>query len=75
MKRSDSVLSPEAVWEGRITTSGDLRIEGTMHGDVRANASLTVAAQAHLDGTVSAQKIVLAGSWRGPSAVTSVWNS
>ena len=60
-----SLVSAEAVWEGRITTSGDLRVEGTIHGEIEADGSLAVAAQAHIDGTIVARRIVLAGEIRG----------
>ncbi len=62
---SESVLSAEATWEGKIRSRGDLRIEGIVHGELETSGSLTVAARAHVDGTVLANKVVLAGEIEG----------
>jgi cytoskeletal protein CcmA (bactofilin family) len=62
---SESFVSAEAVWEGKIITGGDVRVEGTVHGEVETNGALTVAPRAHIDGTIKARRIVLAGEIKG----------
>lgn len=60
-----NLVSAEALWEGTIETRGDVRVEGTVHGEVRTAGSLTVAVGAHVDGSIRARKIVLAGDMKG----------
>jgi cytoskeletal protein CcmA (bactofilin family) len=62
---SECFVSAEAVWEGRISTTGDLRIEGTVHGEVETQGSLSVATRAQIDGSVTARRIVLGGEMSG----------
>src|SRR5690242_21633643 len=64
-RASESFVCAEALWEGAIVTEGDVRVEGTIHGQVRTDGSLTVAAGAHINGEISARKIVLAGDMQG----------
>jgi cytoskeletal protein CcmA (bactofilin family) len=62
---SASVISEEARWEGKIISRGDIRVEGTASGELVTTGSLTVAANAHVDGAIRAAKIVLDGEFRG----------
>ena len=62
---SESVVSAEATWEGKISSRGDLRIEGIVHGELETNGSLIVTPRAHVDGTVLANASVLAGEIDG----------
>jgi cytoskeletal protein CcmA (bactofilin family) len=60
-----SLVAAEAVWEGKLITNGQLRVEGTLHGDVQTPSSVFVAANAHLDGTIRAGSLVVAGEVEG----------
>jgi cytoskeletal protein CcmA (bactofilin family) len=60
-----SFVAAEAVWEGKLITNGQLRVEGTLHGEVQTPSSVFVAANAHLDGTIRAGSIVVAGEVEG----------
>jgi cytoskeletal protein CcmA (bactofilin family) len=60
-----SFVAAEAVWEGKLVTNGNLRVEGTMHGEIETPASVVVAANAHLDGSIRAGSIVVAGEVEG----------
>lgn len=60
-----SFVAAEAVWEGKLTTNGNLRVEGTVHGEVQTTATVFVAANAHLDGTIRAGSVVVAGEVEG----------
>lgn len=60
-----SFVASEAVWEGKLVTSGNLRVEGTVHGEVQTTATVFVAANAHLDGVIRAGNIVVAGEVEG----------
>lgn len=60
-----SLVAAEAVWEGKLITNGNLRVEGTVHGEVQTTGTLFVAAHAHIDGTIQARSILLAGEIEG----------
>jgi cytoskeletal protein CcmA (bactofilin family) len=61
----ESVLSEEAVWEGKIRSPGPLRVEGIAHGELEISGRVTIAAHARVDGTVRARTIVLEGDLQG----------
>ena len=55
-----SVLSPDLVIKGNVTTSGDITIEGQVEGDIRAHL-LTVGETATVKGEVVADDVVVDG--------------
>jgi cytoskeletal protein CcmA (bactofilin family) len=61
----ESVVSAEAVWEGKIRSAGSLRIEGIAHGELEISGTVTISAHARVDGTVRARMIVLEGDLQG----------
>lgn len=59
-KPSPSLLSSDLTVKGNISTSGDIQIEGTIEGDVRAHL-LTVGESATIRGEVIADDVVVNG--------------
>jgi cytoskeletal protein CcmA (bactofilin family) len=59
-KASPSLLSTDLTIKGNVSTSGDIQIEGTIEGDVRANL-LTVGESATIRGEVVADDVVVNG--------------
>jgi cytoskeletal protein CcmA (bactofilin family) len=59
-KASPSLLSNDLTIQGNITTSGDIQIEGTIEGDVRAHL-LTVGESATIKGEIAADDVVVNG--------------
>jgi cytoskeletal protein CcmA (bactofilin family) len=59
-KPSPSLLSSDLTIKGNITSSGDIQIEGTIEGDVRAHL-LTVGESATIRGEVIADDVVVNG--------------
>lgn len=59
-KPSPSLLSSDLTIKGNISTSGDIQIEGTIEGDVRAHL-LTVGESATIRGEVIADDVVVNG--------------
>jgi cytoskeletal protein CcmA (bactofilin family) len=59
-KATPSVLSADLTITGNIKTSGDIQVEGTVEGDVRA-AHLTVGETATIKGEVVAEEVVVHG--------------
>jgi len=67
--RIDTLIGSDSVITGNIVFSGGLRVEGTIHGDVREQAdsqgTIVVGENGRVEGAVNATKIVLIGSVTG----------
>lgn len=59
-KPSPSLLSSDLVVTGNVSSSGDIQIEGTIEGDVRAHL-LTVGESATISGEIVADDVVVNG--------------
>ena len=55
----------ETVVEGKITTEGSIRIDGTMVGDVLAKENAAIGSSGVLKGTLSAKNVSLAVKVKG----------
>lgn len=60
-----SIVTAEVVIEGKVMTAGELQIDGTVHGDVRAGA-IVVDSQGIIQGEVIAEEVVVRGRIIGP---------
>lgn len=69
-KRIDSLIGTGTVVEGDVTSSGGLRIDGTVRGNVTtANGepgTLVVSEQARIDGEIKVSHVVVNGTVNGP---------
>lgn len=63
-KPSPSVISTDLTVKGNLITTGDIQVEGTIEGDIRAHL-LTVGQSATISGEVVADDIVVHGHVRG----------
>lgn len=59
-KPTPSIISSDLTIKGNITTTGDVQIEGTVEGDIRAHL-LTVGEGATIKGQVMADDVVVNG--------------
>ncbi|MEM6486989.1 MAG: polymer-forming cytoskeletal protein [Pseudomonadota bacterium] len=59
-KPSPSLLSTDLTVTGNVMTSGDIQVEGTVEGDVRAHL-LTVGETATIKGEIVAEDVVVNG--------------
>ena len=59
-KSSHSLLSNDLTIKGNLITSGDIQIEGTIEGDVRAHL-VTVGETATIKGEIAADEVVVNG--------------
>ena len=59
-KPSPSLLSNDLTIKGNVTTNGDIQIEGTIEGDVRAHL-VTVGESATIKGEIAADEVVVNG--------------
>lgn len=60
-----TVISKDAVWEGKLTSSGDIRVEGRLQGEIETSGTLHVIASARVQGTVHARNVIIAGEIEG----------
>lgn len=60
-----SIITEDVVLEGNLITSGELQINGTLHGDVRASG-VVVDAHGSIHGEVVAEEVVVRGRIIGP---------
>ena len=60
-----SLVAVDATWEGKLHSQGDVRVEGTLRGEVQTSARLIVAPHASIHGTVRARSIMLGGDVEG----------
>ncbi len=65
MSAAISLVSKDAVWNGKLNASGDVRIEGRIEGEVQTTGTLYVAAEARVQGTIRARNVMLAGDIEG----------
>ncbi len=62
---SFSLIDRHSAFEGTLTSSRDLRIEGEMRGTVRCQGLLYVAEGSDVDATVEAANVTVAGQLQG----------
>ena len=60
-----TTIAPDATWSGTLRSTADVRIEGTLDGEVEAEGELYVAADAKVDATARAATMVVAGHLNG----------
>ncbi|HET8628033.1 MAG TPA: polymer-forming cytoskeletal protein [Thermomicrobiales bacterium] len=60
-----TTVAHDATWQGTLRSSADIRIEGTLTGEIVAEQTLHVAREAKVDATVQAGAIVVAGHLTG----------
>jgi len=64
VKVAASILSSDLTVTGNLKTTGDIQVEGTIEGDIRAHL-LTVGESANIRGEVVADDIVINGRIQG----------
>ena len=60
-----SILSQGVKIEGKFTSSGDVRLDGVIVGNVNVNGNLTLGETAKIQGDVSAKNVIISGSIEG----------
>lgn len=60
-----SLVAASAIWEGKLRSDGDIRIEGVVRGEIETAETLVVAPNARVHGNVRARNVVLGGDVEG----------
>ena len=61
----ESIIAADLTIEGKIEGAGHIRIAGKFKGDVRVQGNLTIEQGAKVSGSVTANKVTLAGELDG----------
>ena len=60
-----TIIGTGVVIEGKISSTGDVRIDGNVKGDIKANGNVTVGESGEVDGQINADVITLGGKVTG----------
>lgn len=61
----DTIIGAGTVFEGKLKSSTSLRIEGEVHGEIDCAGDITIGKDGHVDQTVKARNLTLAGTIEG----------
>jgi len=61
----ESLIAADLIIEGKIEGKGNVRIAGSLNGDINIHGDLTVNEEARLNGTLRARQVALAGKLEG----------
>lgn len=64
-KDAVTIISTGVIFEGRIKSNGNVRIDGTVNGDVFAEGNVTVGETGQINGEVKAGVITIGGKVTG----------
>lgn len=65
MVNSSNVIAKETTIKGDITTSGNIRIEGTVEGTLNSKNKIVIGDSASLEGNIEAKEAEIAGRIKG----------
>jgi cytoskeletal protein CcmA (bactofilin family) len=71
VEKRDSIIGPGVVIDGKIQADGDLRMAGSVKGDVQVKGILSIEPGGRIVGAVSADRIVIGGEVEGNIQATS----
>src|SRR5579871_1346405 len=71
-KSVPSIVSADLTIEGNLVSSGEVQVDGTVHGDIRCKA-LIVGIKGQVTGAVNAQTVRMHGSIKGTVRAKSVF--
>ena len=60
-----TIISTGVILEGKISSNGNVRIDGQVKGNINAKGNVTVGAEGEVDGEIFAQVIMLGGKVSG----------
>ncbi|MFN8394669.1 MAG: polymer-forming cytoskeletal protein [Bacteroidia bacterium] len=64
-----NTIAEGTVLEGKITTKGDIRVEGRVIGTITCDAKLVIGEKGSVEGVVDARNAYIAGSVKGQVVV------
>jgi cytoskeletal protein CcmA (bactofilin family) len=70
--QSRTVLGQGCVFEGKMKSSGEVRIDGKFSGEISGVDTITIASSAHVSAAISAGKVIVEGKVEGKIHATEV---
>lgn len=65
ISNSSNVIGKGTVLEGNIETSGNIRIEGRIHGNIKSKSKIALGHSSYVEGNVVAQNADIEGEVKG----------
>ena len=56
-----TIISNGVKIEGKVNSSGSLRVDGSLHGDLSANGNVTVGEQGDINGAIEGNVVTIGG--------------
>jgi cytoskeletal protein CcmA (bactofilin family) len=66
---SATLISPGTILKGDVKSNNDLRIDGTIHGNVSSSAKIVVGPSGHVDGNIEGANADITGKVTGNISV------
>ena len=60
-----TIIGTGVVIDGKLSSNGDVRIDGTVKGDVKASGNVTVGESGEINGQIEAEIITIGGKVTG----------
>lgn len=65
VQQNVSVVASGDVFEGKLTTTNGVRVQGTMRGTVESKSNIHVESDALVEADISAENVTIAGTYTG----------
>lgn len=65
ISNSTNVIGKGTVLDGNIETSGNIRIEGRINGNIKSKSKIALGHSSHVDGNITAQNADFEGTVKG----------
>ncbi len=62
---AESLIAPGDTFEGQFTTTADVRVLGTLRGEIASQRAVRIEAGAQVEAEITAAEVVIAGTFRG----------
>lgn len=61
----ETIVGPSVKTEGALHSSGNIKIQGILKGEIKTSANLNVEQEAKIEGQIQAKNAIVAGEVRG----------
>ena len=65
LNTAGTLVAADAVWDGKLRSEGDIRIEGIVRGEIETAGTLVVAPEAEVHGAIRARNVMIGGDVEG----------
>lgn len=60
-----TIISTGVIIEGKLSSNGNVRVDGSVNGDITANGNVTVGENGEVNGEIHGEAVVIAGKVTG----------